>query len=192
MVVIEVAAEEEAVTNGEMLEETLAAAEEVDNSIRDLVLPIRLMLKAIKLSKLIREDQEVKEETEVEMAKSMRVSTKEMVPVEVAAEEAERMVVDLQRKIRIKRIKMKRPKSQPLRKRRSPNLNMKKLFLVKILMISLAPLKPLVERRRPELLRRFLLQLKPKPLKSNSNKLSNKTNTRRMPISSEELQLTTL
>merc|ERR1711885_121890 len=109
-----------------------------------------------------------------------------------AEEVAERVVIDPQETMRPMRIKRRRPKSQPLRKRRSPNLNMKKLFLVKILMISLAPLKPLVERRRPELSRRFLLRLKPKPLKSNSNKLSNKTNTRRMPISSEELQLTTL
>ena len=146
---IEVAAEEEA-ANGVMPLDKLVAAEEEANSIRDLVLPIKLMPRVTKLSRLIREHLEVKEETEVVMALSMRASTREMVLAE-AREEEERMVeTDLPRTTMPKKRLRKRPRNQPLRRRRSLNLNMKKLFLVKISMITLVLSRLLVVKRMPD------------------------------------------
>lgn len=140
MVLKEVAAEEEEAVpeDGVMLLEMLVVEPEADTSRRDLVLLTRLITKETKVLIKIEDKEEVIEETEVVTAKSMRASTREMVPVE-AKEEEERVVIDLQEMIRPKMNKRKKPKSPLLRRRRSLNLNMKKLFLVKISMTSLAP-----------------------------------------------------
>lgn len=140
MVLKEVAAEEEEAVpeDGVMLLEMLVVEPEADTSRRDLVLLTRLITKETKVLIKIEDKEEVIEETEVVTAKSMRASTREMVPVE-AKEEEERVVIDLQEMIRPKMNKRKKLKSPLLRRRRSLNLNMKKLFLVKISMTSLAP-----------------------------------------------------
>jgi hypothetical protein len=140
VVLKEVAAEEEEAVpeDGVMLLEMLVVEPEADTSRRDLVLLTRLITKETKVLIKIEDKEEVIEETEVVTAKSMRASTREMVPVE-AKEEEERVVIDLQEMIRPKMNKRKKPKSPLLRRRRSLNLNMKKLFLVKISMTSLAP-----------------------------------------------------
>lgn len=140
MVVKEVAAaEEEAVPeDGVMLLEMLVVEPEADTSRRDLVLHTSKTMREIKVLIRIEDKEEMTEETEVVKAKSMRASTREMVPVE-AKEEEERTVIDLQEMRRPKMIRKKKPKSLLLRRRRSLNLNMKKLFLVKISMTSLVP-----------------------------------------------------
>jgi hypothetical protein len=140
VVLKEVAAEEEEAVpeDGVMLLEMLVVEPEADTSRRDLVLLTRLITKETKVLIKIEDKEEVIEETEVVTAKSMRASTREMVPVE-AKEEEERVVIDLQEMIRPKMNKRKKLKSPLLRRRRSLNLNMKKLFLVKISMTSLAP-----------------------------------------------------
>lgn len=133
---------------------------------------------------------EEKEEIEVVKAKSMRASTNKMEPAEVdVVEEIERVVTDLQKPLRMHKKKLR--KNQSLRKRRSLNLNMKKSFLAKILMISLEPSRLLVAESKPEKLRRLMEQLRRKKQKKRDKLLFNKMHTRRMLVNLEEQALTT-
>lgn len=133
---------------------------------------------------------EEKEEIEVVKAKSMRASTNKMEPAEVdVVEQIERVVTDLQKPLRMHKKKLR--KNQSLRKRRSLNLNMKKSFLAKILMISLEPSRLLVAESKPEKLRRLMEQLRRKKQKKRDKLLFNKMHTRRMLVNLEEQALTT-
>lgn len=174
----EVVAKEEAAVaeavSGVKEEERLAVVAEVDNSIRDLEPPSRLMPRVTKLlMSLPREREVMREETEAEMEPSMRASIREMAPVRPEEAVAERAKTEP----RTSPKKRPRKKLPSKKKRRSLNLNMKRLFLVKISMISSVLRDWPEELSKLERPIRLRVTPKPIPLSRSINLPLNKTDT---------------
>ena len=72
---------------------------------------------------------------------------------------------------------LKRPRKKLKKKRRSLNLNTRRLSLVKTLMISWVPSRPLEVRKMLERLRKLMLLSSSRLVLKNSKPLNSKTNT---------------
>lgn len=146
--------------NGETEVEMEVVAAEVVVLILGLALLLRLMLRVILL---VITGLNVIENLEKKVPNT-RDSTEEMAQVRLAVAEkiSKKVTANLEKKKKRRSLRRKLP---PKRKRRSPNLNMKKLLLVWISMITLEESKWLEVRNKPELSRRSMLLLNRTPIK---------------------------
>ena len=121
----------------------------------------------------------IESQMRVKMAPNMKDMTEEMALVRlVVAEKISRMVIVSQSKVKkLKRNQKRRLRKKPLlkRKRRSLNLNMKRLLLVSTLMSTSEALNLLEEKKRPELLRKSILLLRKTRTKKSIKQLFKRT-----------------
>lgn len=103
----------------------------------------------------------IESQMRVKMAPNMKDLIEEMALVRLAVvEKNSRMVIASQSKLKKNQKKRLRKKLLLRRKRRSLNLNMKRLLLVSTLMNTSEELNLLEEKKRPELLKKSMLQLR--------------------------------
>lgn len=103
----------------------------------------------------------IESQMRVKMAPNMKDLIEEMALVRLAVvEKNSRMVIASQSKLKKNQKKRLRKKLLLRRKRRSLNLNMKRLLLVSTLMNTSEELNLLEEKKRPEQLKKSMLQLR--------------------------------
>ena len=175
---IEVAAAE--VANSEIKQEKQVGEAEVVVLILDLVLLTRLMPRvALVLTNPLNPTNVIESQMRVKKAPNMKDLIKEMALVRlVVVEKNSRMVIANQSKVKkLKRNQKRRLRKKLLlkRKRRSLNLNTKKLLLVSTLMNILEALNLLEVKKRPELLRKSMLLLSKTRTKKSIKQLFKRT-----------------